>query len=287
MKNFNIIEEICCCPIEDCRDDLKYVENENLFLCTNCSAKYNLNDGVPVLMNMHSKNQIRYWDDEKNAKLYGKKYDNYLKKQGTAWGQYKHRSEIFGVDRILNSKNIDLKNKTILDLGSGNGRYLSLHPEAKTRIAVDASITLLKFSQKRDPNILHICADVENLPFKNYICDFSISIRVLQHLKRYDSAFKEMVRVTKPEGYTAIQVYNKFNLKELYKRFRMKYMTWALKYDRYHSYFELKKVCNKYNSKIIGTSGAGWGIHYYFFPLFFFKISKKLQKYILNFYFNL
>ena len=287
MKHYKFIEDICCCPVENCGDDLKFNEIKNSFDCVNCPATYEIKDGIPVLMTSHSKNQVRYWDDEKNAQLYGTKYDNYLKKQGTSWGQYKHKSEIFGVDRLLKSKKIDLKNKILLDLGSGNGRYLSLHPEAKTRIAVDASITLLKFSKKREPDFIHVCADVENLPFKNFICDFSISIRVLQHLRQFDKAFKEMVRVTRPEGHTAIQVYNKLNLKELYKRFRMKYMTWPLKFDRYHSYFELKKVSDAYNSKIIGVSGAGWGIHYYFFPLFFFKLSQNIQKIILKFFFFL
>ena len=106
MKHYKFIEDICCCPVENCGDDLKFNEIKNSFDCVNCSATYEIKDGIPVLMTSHSKNQVRYWDDEKNAQLYGTKYDNYLKKQGTSWGQYKHKSEIFGVDNCERSSQL-------------------------------------------------------------------------------------------------------------------------------------------------------------------------------------
>ena len=79
-SDYKFIEDICCCPIENCGDDLKFNEVKNSFDCVNCSATYEIKDGIPVLMTSHSKNQVRYWDDEKNDQLYGTKYDNYLKK---------------------------------------------------------------------------------------------------------------------------------------------------------------------------------------------------------------
>lgn len=290
-KNFL---NILCCPKRFCRGDLEELpENEESILkCKNCGEKYFVKEGIPILFpnikysaNIHR----RHWDLEENAKSYAKKYNNYLKKQGSPWGLYTHTSELAAIKKL--TENIDLSGKTIIDAGCGNGRLLSAYPEAKIKIGIDTSLILLQAAKEREPNFWFVCGQLEDMPFKDCVADFSISIRVFQHLRSPEDAFAEMARTTKPSGYVSLEVYNKFNLKELYKRFRMlKFMNkkwpWGLDYDRYYSYREIEKWCRDNFVKPIKYSGAGWGIHFYLFELIQFRrfAPQFLQKFVYNFF---
>jgi len=283
-----------CCPKRFCRGDLEEsAENEESILkCKNCGDKYSIKEGIPILFpNIKYSSNIhrRHWDLEMNAKSYAKKYNSYLKKQGSAWGLYTHLSELEAINKL--TKDIDLSGKTIIDAGCGNGRLLSAYPEAKNKIGIDTSLSLLEETKKRESSFWFICGQLEDMPFKDCIADFSISIRVFQHLQAPEHAFSEMVRVTKPSGYISLEVYNKFNLKELYKKFRMSKLIknrwpWGLDYDRYYSYREIEKWCGDNFVKPIKYSGAGWGIYFYFFEVIQFRrfAPQWFQKIVFNFF---
>lgn len=283
---------LLCCPNRFCRGDLEEQEEDGKLIlkCKNCGEKYFIKEGIPVLFPniRYSKNiHRRHWDLEENAKSYARKYNSYLKKQGSPWGLYTHVSELAAIKRLTG--NIDLKDKAIIDAGCGNGRLLSAYPEAKIKIGLDTSLILLQETKKREPNFWLVCGQLEDMPFKDCIADFSISIRVLQHLQAPEHAFSEMVRVTKPSGHISLELYNKLNLKELYKRFRMskfasKKRPWGLDYDRYYSFREIKKWSRDNFVKPIKYAGAGWGINFYFFEIIQFRrfAPKWLQKIIFN-----
>lgn len=272
---------ILCCPKRICRGDLEELSKDVQIIlrCLNCRTEYPVIDNIPILFpntdysqNFHQ----RHWNKEEQAKSYTKKYDGYLKNQGTAWGLYTHHSEMKAIDKLIKSVNLNLTGKTVLDCGCGNGRLLSLYPEAKIKIGIDASFYLLKETKKREPNFWLVCGQVEDLPFKDCIADFSVSVRVYQHLKTPEHAFSEMVRATHPSGWVSLEVYNKFNFKELYKRFRMlkiidKLKPWGLSYDRYYSYREIEKWCQNNFIKPIKYVGAGWGLYFYLFDLIKFR----------------
>jgi len=283
---------ILCCPKRLCRGDLKEVTDKgrNLLSCKECHASYQFAEGIPLLFPNEQNSRDthkRHWDQEKHAKSYAKKYDGYLKKQGTPWGLYTHSSELRAIKRLTISQ--DMTRKTIIDLGCGNGRLLSSYPEAGIKIGFDASLTLLLATKEREPDFWLVCGQVEDLPFKDATFDFSVSIRVFQHLRAPDEAFAEMVRVTKPNGHIALEVYNKLNLKELYKRLRMtKFMQrvwpWGLTYDRYYSYRDIERWCRKTFVRPITFTGAGWGFFFYFFePIQFrYRAPKLVQRWVYN-----
>lgn len=285
---------ILCCPKRFCRGDL--VESANggkpVLECRQCGSAYPIIEGVPVLfpnVKYSPYAHQRHWDKSENADSYAKKYNSYLKKQGAPWGLYTHVSEIKAIKKI--TRDINLTDKVILDCGSGNGRLLSSYPEAKKKIGIDTSLPLLLDNKKREPDFWLVCGQLEDMPFKDCVADFSISIRVYQHLRSPEDAFAEMARVTKPSGYVSLELYNKLNLKELYKRFRMlKFMNkkwpWGLDYDRYYSYREIEKWCEQNFVIPLKYSGAGWGIHFYLFELIQFRrfAPKFLQKIVYNFF---
>lgn len=288
-KNFL---NMLCCPKRFCRGDLEELseDGESILKCKDCGDKYSVKEGIPILFpNIKYSTNIhrRHWDIEMNAKNYAKKYNNYLKKQGSAWGLYTHVSELKAIQKL--TKDVDLAGKTILDCGCGNGRLLSVYPEAKNKTGIDTSLVLLMETKKREPNFWLVCGQLEDMPFKDCIADFSISIRVFQHLQAPEHAFSEMVRVTKPSGHISLELYNKFNLKELYKKFRMsklinKIWPWGLDYDRYYSYKEIEKWCYENFVKPIKYSGAGWGINFYFFEIIQFRrfAPQSIQKIVFN-----
>jgi SAM-dependent methyltransferase len=273
---------------------LKNYSSEELS-CELCKYDYKSINGIPILFSKDNISTLdtRFWDQKVNANSYTEKYDKYLIKEGAPWGQYTHESEIYSVKRLLDNNKFNEKNKTIIDCGAGNGRFLSIYKDAKYKFAVDTSLILLKKSKERDKSLICICADIENLPFQDYSADLSISIRVFQHLKNPQLAFSEMSRITRPDGYLAIEIYNKFNLKEIYKKIRManffnKIKPWPLQYDEYYSFLQIKKWANKNAIKTAGWAGSGWGIHFYLFDLIHFKsFNIKLQKKILDFYYYL
>lgn len=284
--------EVLCCPKRTCRGDLKQ-ENQEELSCTLCSDKYPIYKGIPILFpNSHLSGDMhkRHWDLEENAKSYAKKYNNYLKKQGSSWGLYTHESELLGIRKL--TEGINFSEKTVLDLGCGNGRLLTEYSEAKTKIGLDASLHLLVAAKEREPDFWFVCGQMEDLPFKDAVCDFSVSIRVFQHLRAPEEAFGEMVRVTKPSGYVALENYNKFNLKEIYKRFRMwkpmaKRWNWGLAYDAYNSSREIKKWSKDSFVQPIKFVGAGFGFYFYILEFVQFRrfAPEIIQRPIYNFFF--
>lgn len=264
-----------------CRGDLSEAENlgKRILRCADCGAEYSVEDGIPVLFpnekyspNIHK----RYWDAEKEAKSYAEKYDRYLKNEGHPWKLYTHISELRAIERLIKRVKINIKEKTLLDCGCGNGRLFSIFPEAGVKIGIDTSLYLLQATKKRNPGLWLVCGQLEDMPFKDCIADLSVSIRVFQHLKAPEHAFSEMTRVTHPSGHIALELYNKYNPKELYKRVCMlpmvsKIKPWGLAYDRYYSYREINNWCRANFVKPLAYAGAGWGLHFYFFDLIKFK----------------
>lgn len=93
------------------------------------------------------------------------------------------------------------KNKTVLDLGCGNGRYLELiHSVSQSCIGVDQSLPQIQQGKKELPFLV---ADGTILPFNNHSFDSTISCwvwgTILDNEKR-EKIFNEAKRVTKPGG---------------------------------------------------------------------------------------
>lgn len=93
------------------------------------------------------------------------------------------------------------KDKSVLDLGCGNGRYLDLiQSVASSSVGVDQSLPQIQQGKKHLPFIV---ADGCILPFANATFDYTISCwvwgTIMDEAKR-ESIFKEACRVTKPGG---------------------------------------------------------------------------------------
>jgi alkylated DNA repair protein alkB family protein 8 len=98
---------------------------------------------------------------------------------------------------------------TILDLGCGNGKYLSVRADDCVIHGCDTCDPLLDIARGIHPHAHLINADARCLPYKDATFDAVISIAVLHHLDTdgRQRAISEIMRVLKPNGRFLITVW--------------------------------------------------------------------------------
>ena len=102
----------------------------------------------------------------------------------------------------------DLKNKLVMDIGSGMGGKLPFFIQcgAKKVIGIDVDInkTIVAhehiITDKHADTIQILAADAATLPFANDLFDAIISINTFEHVSNVDLCLKESYRVLKPGG---------------------------------------------------------------------------------------
>lgn len=106
----------------------------------------------------------------------------------------------------------DLKNKLILDIGIGAGRFADIVSGwGGEVVGIDLSFAVeaaFKNIGKR-PNVHIIQADIFNLPLRNEVFDHMYSIGVLHHTPDTKKAFKSVIPFLKRGGEFAVFIYEK------------------------------------------------------------------------------
>ncbi len=201
MKNEYI--KILCCP--ECKDDLilmdHVVEEERiktgLLRCTNCSHDYEISNFIP-----------RFVISEGYADSFGKQWNAFAKSQLDD-GEINESSLRF--DTEIGWKEKELRNKIIIEIGSGAGRFIDVVSKRGTSLAIGMDITNAVDASQANlghrGNILFIQADIFKLPLKKEICDFVFSIGVLHHTPDPQKAFTNMVDLVKDDGDIGLSLY--------------------------------------------------------------------------------
>jgi|MDTB01.2.fsa_nt_gb ubiquinone/menaquinone biosynthesis C-methylase UbiE len=102
-----------------------------------------------------------------------------------------------------------LKNKKVLDIGCGPGRYTVALKKmgAKTVVATDIFNTKGNWHK----GIEYIRSDLQKLPFKDNEFDFIFCNGSISHNKKWKSAIREYTRVLKPDGWLWLSLFGKGN----------------------------------------------------------------------------
>jgi SAM-dependent methyltransferase len=112
--------------------------------------------------------------------------------------------------------------KTILDIGCGNGIYSLEFSEKNFVVGVDLSIDEIKtakhISEKTRENAFFVVADATHLPFKKSVFDLAICLEVLEHIVDDECALEEAARVIKRNGKLIISVPHKEQKRYLLKK---------------------------------------------------------------------
>lgn len=107
------------------------------------------------------------------------------------------------------------KGAVLLDIGCGNGKYLSVNEDNLLKLGCDRSESLLKVCVERNFNVFQ--CDCLAVPFRDESVDAAISIAVIHHLATRDrrlKAIENMARVLVKGGTALIYVWAKDQQKE-------------------------------------------------------------------------
>jgi 2-polyprenyl-3-methyl-5-hydroxy-6-metoxy-1,4-benzoquinol methylase len=184
------------CP--NCRAQLPSPEHwvEGTNSCPKCNAQFHKSNSV-----------LRFVKDEGYA-------DNFGHEWSVHSGLYLTEDEIASTIRTLHRLGLNpdtVKDKVVLDLGSGTGRFTSIFQSwnAKHVVAIDMSqaIDVTVGNTKAQPNTTYIQADLMNLPFGEGEFDIILAWGVLHHTPSTKKAFQAVVRHLKKGGSMHLFVY--------------------------------------------------------------------------------
>ena len=188
--------------------------------------------------------------------------------QQQIWNKIAESWNNFRQKPISELKQLRWKKGKILDVGCGNCRNLLLFRNLDC-YGIDFSKNMLaqanKFTRKHNLKVKLKPAPAEKLPFNPNYFDYVLAIAVLHHLKNPETAIKEIHRVLKPNGEAYITVWNKLQLRFLFKK-KETYIPWKQKkqtlyrYYNFIGYFQLKKMLKKNNFKILKSNFFGKNI---------------------------
>lgn len=98
----------------------------------------------------------------------------------------------------------EVKNKTLLDLGCGQGYLSEIITLTETKmVGIDISKTMIKIANKRykKNEVSFVVGNIEKkLPFEENIFDITVSNMVFMDIENPKKSIKEVVRVTKNGG---------------------------------------------------------------------------------------
>jgi 2-polyprenyl-3-methyl-5-hydroxy-6-metoxy-1,4-benzoquinol methylase len=123
------------------------------------------------------------------------------------FGDVAERVRVRTVLSILSRLSVLADARTVLDLGSGEGRYLPIwhrsFPDARI-IAVECSSLAMQRSAARHTFAEHVLARAESIPIQSNSIDGVVSIEVLEHVEDSRQMLSECYRVLKPSGWALI-----------------------------------------------------------------------------------
>lgn len=107
--------------------------------------------------------------------------------------------------------------KDVLEVGCGTGLILERIARFASRAeGVDVSPGMAEHARRRGLDVS--VADATKLPHPDASFDVACSFKVLAHVRHFDEALREMLRVVRPGGHLIFDVYNRRSLRYAAKR---------------------------------------------------------------------
>jgi len=193
-----------CCP--ECEDNIiiKKIDIQNkdniitgLLACNQCSSTWPIRNAIP-----------RFVEKNYYAKSFGKQWKTFAK---TQLDTNKIRESEIRFKSELGWKVNNLEGKTILEFGSGAGRFVDVVSRAGAKLIVGIDVTdAVDVSQDNlssRKNISFIQADLFHLPIRKNSFDYVYSIGVLHHTPDPKAAFSKMIETTRVDGSIGLSLY--------------------------------------------------------------------------------
>jgi len=110
--------------------------------------------------------------------------------------------------KILENNGISLKNKRILDVGSGTGEFITIIQTCYEGPFLAMSVDISFIGAKMHRHGFPVNGDATNLPFKSNSFDMLFMIDVLERIPEPPKALQEAYRVIEKSGYILIRTPN-------------------------------------------------------------------------------
>jgi len=184
-------KDVVCCPICDSSDYIHELDSHGIPLlkCMNCELRFHTK--IPADLN-----DVYQASD----------YTVYTKEESEE--HYNYRRTRFGQERIklLEEYCGDLSDKTLLDIGCGNGYFLSVAKEmCKRCIGSEFSAHLREFAQEKTG--LKIYSDgLENFPERNF--DIITIFDVIEHIPKPVPFLESASKLLSPGGHILLYTPN-------------------------------------------------------------------------------
>jgi uncharacterized protein YbaR (Trm112 family)/ubiquinone/menaquinone biosynthesis C-methylase UbiE len=192
-----------CCPV--CNSDLllesKITHDSNIeegvLICKNCKINYPIKNFIP-----------RFVNQQGYAESFGSQWNAFAKTQlddeHTKESTLRFNSEI-------GWKASELTGKTVIEIGSGAGRFVEVVSSRGAKLAVGIDMTSAVDAAQDNlgnrENVFFIQADAFHLPIKKSYFNFAYSIGVLHHTPDPQLAFESMVDTVEDEGKIGLSLY--------------------------------------------------------------------------------
>jgi ubiquinone/menaquinone biosynthesis C-methylase UbiE len=164
---------------------------------------------------------------------------------------------------VLLKMNSDWKNKKILDIATGTGRFATIMAKCGADVfALDSSLSMLKKTKEKNNKmeqnkIVLVNGDACNIPFDDNSFDGCTCINALNHIPNYKAVLGEVSRVLKPNGLFIATFPNMFSLflpVALWVNFRRTSVLNNV-YTKWFTLFEVKKALSNAGLKIQEIEG--------------------------------
>lgn len=176
------------CP--KCKSSLKIMEKLH---CEKCNITYSIKDGIPVMLP-----DLKSVDNEQNLAIEKEFYENMF---SDLKGLDDGHCIVYGHDRIYNFME-NIERGSVLEVGCGGGHHsVNLTKRGFDVTAIDISLNGLRAAKKlaehENQDVLFLCGDIKQLPFKDNAFDICFCSLILHHFTALDNIVKELSRVTR------------------------------------------------------------------------------------------
>jgi len=214
------VREILRCP--GCHDSLldAQVETDGAsrgFRCRSCGLVFPIRSGVPRMLASSA-------EADPAAQSFGFQWrarDSGVFETDTLYGLTKEQ-ELSNFFNAYGIRPVDLRGKTVLDAGCGDGALLELisgHGAEIVGMDINTSVSVAYRRCKRLPNVMILQGDIFQPCFQAESFDFVWCEGVVVHTPSPEKAFRRVSRLVKPGGRLYLWVYPSDRL-SIYQRIR-------------------------------------------------------------------
>lgn len=128
----------------------------------------------------------------------------------------------------------DLYGKTVLEAGSGAGRFTEILLDAGAKVTTFDPSEAINSNRKSNTgkgDVSFHCAEIYDMPFEDGAYDFVFCYGVLQHLPDPDLALRNLVSKLKPGGRISIDYYLKHNRLDPFYQPKYFWRRWTTKME--------------------------------------------------------